>query len=70
MNKDRIAGIWQEIVGSVNQAWGEWIGDSPRAAAGRRDQVAGQARQDSAMAREHAARELREFQHHNRNWYL
>ncbi len=70
MSKERFAGIWLELSGWIREAWGELIGDSRLAANGRRDQAIGRVAQDSALEREQAARQLRDFQHHNRNWFF
>lgn len=68
MSKERYAGIWLELSGRIAEAWGEWVGDADMADTGRRDQAEGRVAQDSAFEREQAARQLRDFQHHNRNW--
>lgn len=70
MSKERFAGIWLELSGSIGEAWGGLTGDSRLAANGRRDQAIGRARQDSALEREQAARQLEDFRHHNRNWFF
>ncbi|MCK9381998.1 MAG: CsbD family protein [Sulfuritalea sp.] len=70
MNGKRFAGIWLQLAGRVNQAWGELTDDPLRETAGRRDQVTGKTQQAGAIAQEAAARQLRDFQHDNRNWYF
>ena len=70
MSKERFAGIWRELTGWIVEAWGEWIGNSLMVAAGKHDQIFGRVQQDSANEREQAARQLRDFQHHNRNWFI
>lgn len=70
MSKERFAGISLELSGWISEAWGRLIGDAGLAARGRRDQAAGRVQQDSAVEREQAARQLREFRHHNRNWFF
>ena len=70
MSKERFAGTCLQLSGKMNEAWGEWTGDSRRAAGGRRDQAIGKARQASAIALEQAARQLAEFRHHHRNWFF
>ena len=57
-----------ELSGWIVEAWGEMIGDSRMAATGRRDRAVGSAQQDSALEREQAARQLKDFRHHHRNW--
>lgn len=68
MGKERYAGIWLELSGRIAEAWGEWVGDSDMADTGRHDQAVGRVAQDSAREREQAARQLKDFQHHHRNW--
>lgn len=70
MNGEQFAGICRQLAGSLNQAWGELSGDTPRVVAARRDQTLGKAQQASGIAQQAAARQLRDFQHHNRNWYF
>lgn len=68
MNGERFAGICLQVVGRMKQAWGEATGDQLWSSAGRRDQIAGKARQASGIEHEQAARQLKDFQHHNRKW--
>lgn len=70
MNVKRFAGIGRQMAGWLNQAWGELSGDPLRVAAGRRAQIAGKAQQVSAIEQEAAARQLRDFQEHHRNWHF
>lgn len=70
MSKDRFAGICLEMSGWLRAAWGELIGDSRMAAAGRHGQAAGRAQQDGARAREQADRQLEDFRQHHRNWFF
>lgn len=70
MNGERFRGIWRQLAGMMNQAWGELTDDPQRVAAARRDQTIGKAQQENGVAQEAAARQLRDFQHHNRNWYF
>ena len=70
MNGERFAGFCLQLAGRVNQAWGELTGDWLRETAGRRDQIIGKAKQAGAIAQEAAARQLRDFQHHHRNWHF
>lgn len=70
MSKERFAGIFLELSGWLSEAWGELTGASLLAAAGRRDKILGKARQESASARDQAARQLKDFRNRNRNWYF
>lgn len=69
MQMERFAGIRLQLAGKMNEIWGEWTGDSLRAALGRRDQSIGKAQQACAMAQEQAAQQLAEFRHDHRNWF-
>ncbi len=70
MNGTRFEGICRRFAGKMKEVWGELSGDTKLVAAGRRDQIVGQAQQASAMEREAAARQLRDFQHLHRNWHV
>lgn len=70
MSRERYAGIWLELSGWTVAAWGDMIGDSHLATRGRRDQAVGRLRQDSALEREQADRQLKDFRHHHRNWFF
>lgn len=70
MNGERFTGICRQLAGSLNQVWGELSGDTLRVAAARRDQTIGKAQQANGIAQEAAVRQLRDFQHRNRNWYF
>lgn len=70
MNWDQLTGICLQLAGRMNQAWGEASGDPSRDAAGRRAQIVGKARQVSGIEHEQAARQLKDFRHHNRNWHF
>ncbi len=70
MNGERFAGICQQFAGRMNETWGELTADPLRAAAGRRAQVFGKARQRNGLAKEESSRQLRDFVHRNRNWYF
>jgi uncharacterized protein YjbJ (UPF0337 family) len=68
MTSERFTGLCLQLSGSINRAWGELSGNPVLEASGRRDQVIGRARQVSAIEQEAAARQFKDFQHHNRNW--
>lgn len=70
MNGERFEGICLQLAGKMNEAWGDLTGDWLRATAGRRDQIVGKARQASGIEQEQAARQLKDFQHTNRNWHF
>jgi uncharacterized protein YjbJ (UPF0337 family) len=70
MSKEQFAGICLQLAGRMNEAWGEWTGDSRRSADGRRAQAIGKAQQASAIEQEQAAHQLAEFRHDHRNWFI
>ncbi len=70
MNAERFAGICQQFAGRINEAWGDLTGKPLRAAAGRRAQTIGRARQRSGLAKEESARQMRDFLTRNRDWYF
>lgn len=70
MNRERFEGICLQFAGRIGEAWGELTGDPVRAAAGRRAQMFGKARQRSGIAKEDSARQLRDFLTRNRDWYF
>jgi uncharacterized protein YjbJ (UPF0337 family) len=70
MNRDRCAGMWKQLIGSVKAHWGE-VTDNPLVAlAGTRDQVAGRIQERYGAAKEQSARQLKVFLARNRDWYF
>lgn len=69
MNGKRLAGVWLQLAGAIKQAWGDLTADPLRANAGRRQQINGKLQQVRGFEQEESARQLRDFQHHHRNWY-
>lgn len=70
MNRERFAGICQQLAGRINETWGELTGEPLRAAAGRRAQIIGRVRQRSGLAKEESARQMQDFLTRNRDWYF
>jgi len=70
MNEERIAGIRRQLAGMLSQVWGELSGDPLRVTAARREQIVGKTQQDNGIVQEASARQLRDFQQQNRNWYF
>ncbi|MDP1717716.1 MAG: hypothetical protein Q8L40_06535 [Burkholderiales bacterium] len=70
MNRDRFAGICQQLGGRLNEIRGELTNDPLRVAAGRRAQIFGKARQRSGVSKEESTHQLKDFLHRNRNWYI
>lgn len=70
MNREIFEGAFIGFVGSLKRGWGELTDDPVRTAAGTREQMLGRARQDSGSEHEDAARQLKEFRNHHRNWHI
>ncbi len=70
MNRDHIAGIWQQVSGEIKEIVGSLTKAPTLVAAGLRDQHAGRHRERLGISREHAARQLAEFHARNRDWKL
>ena len=70
MSKEGLAGISLQLSGWLREAWGELIGNEPMAAAGRRERNAGRVRQEGALERDQAERQLKDFRQHHRNWFF
>jgi len=70
MNWDRVEGSLKQFGGKVNEQWGRLTHDPQREFAGRRDQFLGKNQERYGVAKEEAARQLRDFLDRNRNWDL
>jgi uncharacterized protein YjbJ (UPF0337 family) len=70
MNRERFAGICQQLGGRLNEIRGELTSDPRRAAAGRRAQIFVKARQQSGVSKEESMHQLKDFLHRNRNWII
>ena len=70
MHQDRFAGSGKQFGGKVKEQWGRLTNDPQREFAGRRDQLAGRIQQRYGVAKEEAARQLKDFFDRNRNWDL
>ena len=68
MNQDRFEGNWRQFGGKVKEQWGRLTNDPQRESAGRRDQLAGGIQERYGVAKEEAARQLKDFLDRNRNW--
>ena len=69
MNQDRFEGNWKQFGGKVKEQWGRRTNDPQRELAGRRDQLAGRIQEGYGISNEEAARQLKDFLDHNRNWW-
>ena len=70
MNMDRFEGNWKQFGGKLNEQWGRLTHDPLRELAGRRDQIAGKNQERYGVAKEEAARQLKNFLDRNRNWHI
>lgn len=70
MNHDRFEGNWRQFGGKVKEQWGRLTHDPQREFAGRRDQLAGKEQVRYGVAKEEAARQLKDFLDRNRDWDL
>ncbi len=68
MNQDRFAGNWKQFGGKVKEQWGRLTNDPQRESAGRRDQLVGRNQERYGVAKEEAARQLKDFLDRNRDW--
>ena len=67
MNKDEVAGKWQQAKGKLKQQWGKLTDDDLTILEGRQDQLAGKIQERYGIAKEEAERLLREFRERNRD---
>ena len=70
MNQDRLAGIWKQFSGKMQERWGELTSNPLVVIAGSRDQLAGRIQERYGDSKERAARQLKDFLDRNRNWNL
>ncbi len=68
MNRERIAGKWQQFSGALRERWGKLTADRRFIDAGKRDQAAGRAQELYGVNKEQSQRALREFLYRNRRW--
>lgn len=62
MNQDRIQGRWKQLVGKVREQWGKLTDDDLDIIAGRRDQLLGRIQERHGLAKDQAARQVREWE--------
>jgi uncharacterized protein YjbJ (UPF0337 family) len=67
MNKDEVAGKWQQAKGKLKQQWGKLTDDDLTILEGRQDQLAGKIQERYGIAKEEAERQVREFRERNRD---
>ena len=65
MNHDRIQGRWKQIKGKVKEQWGKLTDDDLDIIAGGRDQLLGRIQQRHGLAKDDAARQVRDWEKRN-----
>ncbi len=61
MNSDRINGSWQQVKGSVQEAWGKLTHDDLAIVEGDRKQLAGKIQERYGIAKDEAEKQVHEW---------
>jgi len=61
MNKDRINGSWEQVKGSVQEAWGKLTHDDLAVVEGDRKQLAGKIQERYGIAKDEAEKQIHEW---------
>ena len=67
MNRDIVAGKWQQMKGQIKEQWGKLTDDDLQKVEGRFDRLVGVLRERYGYAREEAERQLNEYYEANGN---
>jgi uncharacterized protein YjbJ (UPF0337 family) len=67
MNRDIVAGKWQQVKGQIKEQWGKLTDDDLQKVEGRFDRMVGVLRERYGYAREEAERQLNEYYAANGN---
>lgn len=70
MNRDRVAGSWKQLSGSVREQWSRLLGDESGVSAAQHTQLAGSIQVRRGMSTEDTERQLKDFLDRNRDWDL
>ena len=62
MNEDRIKGQWRQLNGKLKSRWGKLTDDDLRVADGNAEYLAGKLQERYGIARDEAAKQVREFE--------
>lgn len=62
MNEDRIKGQWKQLSGKLKSRWGKLTDDDLQAANGNAEYLAGKLQERYGIARDEAAKQVREFE--------
>lgn len=68
MNRDQIEGNWKRLSGKVREVWSTLLRDESGVSAARRTQLAGSTQVRRGRSNQEIERQLRDFQHRNRDW--
>jgi uncharacterized protein YjbJ (UPF0337 family) len=66
MNKDQIAGNWEQLKGSVREQWGKLTDDQLTEIKGNRQQLAGKIQEAYGVAKEEAEEQIRRWEEQSR----
>jgi uncharacterized protein YjbJ (UPF0337 family) len=62
MNEDRIKGQWRQLNGKLKSRWGKLTDDDLQVADGNAEYLAGKLQERYGIARDEAAKQVREFE--------
>lgn len=62
MNEDRIKGQWKQLSGKLKSRWGKLTDDDLQIADGNAEYLTGRLQERYGIARDEAARQVREFE--------
>lgn len=62
MNWDQIEGNWKQLKGKVVEQWGELTDDDLDLVAGKQEQLTGKIQEKYGLAREAAAKQVKDWQ--------
>ncbi|HWG67343.1 MAG TPA: CsbD family protein [Rhodanobacteraceae bacterium] len=62
MNEDRIKGQWRQLNGKLKSRWGKLTDDDLQVADGNAEYLAGKLQERYGIAKDDAARQVREFE--------
>lgn len=68
MDRERMQGIWKQILGTFKEHWGVLTEDPFAIESGVRERAAGRKQEQRSIARREADRQLEEFVSRHRNW--
>lgn len=66
MDRNRLEGNWKQVKGQVKETWGDLTDDDLDVVEGQRDQLIGKIQERYGIAREEAARQVREWERANK----